>query len=146
LDAAAPGVTLTAVNREIIIHRLRSALGTQHDVAAAYLFGSVARGEARDASDVDVAILFEHDPPATLDGLSVDLADSLQEAVGRPVDLLVLNRAPVDLAKRVLNDGVLLANNNPSRRIAFEVRTRNEYFDLEPFLTRYRRASSKPSS
>jgi predicted nucleotidyltransferase len=142
LDTAARCVTLSTVNREIIIDRLHSALGTQRGIAAAYLFGSVARGETRDASDVDVAILFEHDPPGTIDGLGIDLADSLQEAIGRTVDLVVLNRAPVDLAKRVLNEGVLLADTNPSRRIAFEIRTRNEYFDLEPFLTRYRRSSS----
>jgi predicted nucleotidyltransferase len=33
---------------------------------AVYLFGSVARGEARADSDVDVGVLFEVTPPATL--------------------------------------------------------------------------------
>jgi hypothetical protein len=56
------------------------------------------------------------------------------------VDLVVLNHAPADLAHRVLRDAVLVSERNPSARIRFEVRSRNEYFDLEPILRRYRRA------
>jgi hypothetical protein len=52
----------------------------------------------------------------------------------------VLNEASVDLRIRVLRDGRLLADVDRSARIAFEVRTRNEAFDLEPVLTRYRAA------
>jgi hypothetical protein len=43
----------------------------------------------------------------------------------------------------VLRDGRLLIDRNRSARIAFEVRTRNEAFDLEPMLTRYRAARER---
>jgi predicted nucleotidyltransferase len=108
-------------------------------VAAAYLFGSVARGTARDDSDVDVAVLFESASPQTLEGLHFDLADRLEDVLGRTVDLVVLNHASADLAHRVLRDGIIVLDRNRSARIRFEVRTRNEYFDLEPTLRRYRR-------
>lgn len=108
-------------------------------IAAVYLFGSVARGTAGEHSDVDVAVLFEVSPPRSLDGLPVDLAAALEEVLGRRVDLVVLNHAPADLSHRVLRDGILVAEANPSARIRFEVRARNEYFDLEPVLRRYRR-------
>jgi predicted nucleotidyltransferase len=109
-------------------------------IAAVYLFGSVARGSAREASDVDVAVLLERDPPPALEGLRTDLADALQELLGRAVDLVILNQAPADLAHRVLRDGILVCDADPSARIRFEVRTRNEYFDLEPCLRQYRQA------
>jgi hypothetical protein len=67
------------------------------------------------------------------------LADELAGAVDRPVHLVVLNRAPVDLIHRVLRDGILLMDRDPSTRICFEVRARDEYFDLLPRLRRYRR-------
>jgi hypothetical protein len=67
------------------------------------------------------------------------MADDLTGAVGRPVDLVVLNRAPVDLVHHILRDGVLLLDRDRSNRIRFEVRLRNEYFDLLPHLRRYRR-------
>jgi predicted nucleotidyltransferase len=108
------------------------------DVVAAYVFGSVARGTAREASDVDVAILLDHDPPRTLDGLCLGLQDDLTRTLGRPVDL-VLNRAPVDLVHRVLRDGVIVLDRDRPARLRFEVRARAEWLDLMPYLERYRR-------
>jgi predicted nucleotidyltransferase len=112
-------------------------------VAAVYLFGSVARGTDTAASDVDLGILFVATPPATLAGLHFGLEADLTEALGRPVQLVVLNRAPCDLVHRVLRDGRLIVDLDRSARIRFEVRTRNEYFDLKPFLDRYRRRTAR---
>jgi predicted nucleotidyltransferase len=127
---------------EAIERRLRelfAARAAAEGIAAAWLFGSVAGGTARPDSDVDVGVLFRKDPPQTLEGYYFDLEADLQELLGLPVQLVVLNRAPVDLAIRVLRNGKLLVNQDPSRRIEFEVRTRNEYWDLEPYLRLYRR-------
>jgi len=49
----------------------------------------------------------------------------------------------VDLVHRVLRDSLLLAERDRSARIRFEVRSRNEYFDLLPFLRRYRRLDER---
>lgn len=114
------------------------------DVVAAYLFGSVARDAARAGSDVDVGILLTGDPPPTLDALRLDLEGELERVLEMPVQLVVLNRAPCDLVHRVLRDGVLVLDRDPSARIRFEVRARNEFFDLQPFLERYRRARPEP--
>lgn len=130
------------MDRTQICDQLRASLSKRPGVAAVYLFGSVARGSARADSDVDVAVLFESDPPPTLEGLGTDLADELEGLLGHHVDLVVLNRAPVDLIKRVLRDGDLLVDANRSLRIRFEVRARNEWFDLEPFLLQYRRSGT----
>ena len=110
------------------------------DVVAAYLFGSVARGTARATSDIDVGILLARPPAATLTALPLDLEADIERALGHPVQLVVLNAASPDLVHRVLRDGKLLVDRNPSVRIAFEVRSRNEFFDLKPLLDRYRRA------
>lgn len=110
-------------------------------VICVYLFGSVARGTARPSSDVDVGVLLECDPPPTLAGSAVALAGELEGVLGRRVDVVFLNCAPVDLVHRVLRDGVLIFDPRPSERIRFEVRARNTYFDLKPILDRYRRAA-----
>ena len=115
------------------------------EIIAAWLFGSVARGSARDTSDVDVAILLAHPPERTLDGLHLDLEAEFERALGRPVQLVVLNRAPVDLIHRVLRDGQLLLERDRSARIRFEVRARNEWFDLAP-LRRLYRHGTKPAA
>lgn len=106
---------------------------------AVYLFGSVARGEAGPESDVDVGILFASDPPATLSAPQFAIEVALERLLGRPVQVVALNRASADLVHRVLRDGRLVLDRDRVARICFEVRSRNEYFDLAPIRRLYRR-------
>jgi len=71
--------------------------------------------------------------------LPLDLESRITRLVGRPAQVIVLNTAPAGLIHRVLRDGVLVLDRAPSARIRFEVRARNEFFDLQPILARYRR-------
>ncbi len=125
--------------REIEAILERELPGLVPGLCAAYLFGSFGRGEGRADSDLDIGLLYDSPPPSTLRGQPFTVAADLESLLGRPVDIVVLNTAPVDLVHRVLRDGRLLLQPNPSARIAFEVRARNEYFDILPFLQRYRR-------
>ncbi|MDX2023551.1 MAG: nucleotidyltransferase domain-containing protein [Deltaproteobacteria bacterium] len=108
------------------------------EVSAVYLFGSHATGKFRADSDVDVAVLLRTAPPKTFAGLHLGLAGELERLLSLPVDLVVLNDAPVDLVRRVLQGGTLVADIDRQARIAFEVKARNEYFDLLPYLEEYR--------
>ncbi len=108
------------------------------DAIVVYLFGSVARDMATRRSDVDVGVLFDEDPPPTFAGLHLDLEGDLERLLGHPTQLVVLNRAPADLVHRVLRDGSLIVDRDPSRRVRFEVKSRNEYFDLAPIRHEYR--------
>jgi predicted nucleotidyltransferase len=132
---------------EVITSGLKEYFAERADVegiAAAWLFGSVARGTAGPRSDVDVAILYSKEPPPGLAGLGLSLEGDLERLLGLPVQVVVLNRASVDLVHRVLRDGALLVDRDRSRRIAFEVRSRNEFWDIEPFLRQYRLEEARP--
>jgi predicted nucleotidyltransferase len=131
------------MDREQLIDRLRRDIGDHEPpVITAYLFGSWARGTARAGSDVDVAVLFAASRPRTLMGLPTELEASLSSSVGRNVQVIDLMRASPDLVHRVLRDGQLLLDRDPSARIRFEVHRRNQYFDVLPHLQRYRRRSA----
>jgi predicted nucleotidyltransferase len=106
---------------------------------AVYLYGSVARGQARPASDIDIGVLFAADPPATLAAPQFALEADLERVLGSPVQVVALNRASSDLVHRVLRDGRLALDRDRAARIRFEVRSRNEYFDLAPIRRLYRR-------
>jgi hypothetical protein len=111
----------------------------------AYLFGSFARGTARHASDVDLAVLFREPPESRLAAGPLDLEGDLERVLGRPVQLVVLNRAPADLVHRVLRDGRVVLDRDRAARIRFEIDKRNEYFDLEPVRLRYRKTGARPA-
>jgi predicted nucleotidyltransferase len=108
------------------------------EVTAAYLFGSVAAERSRPDSDVDVGVLYRTAPPTTLLGQPYSQEAELSGRLGCPVQLVVMNGAPVDLVHRILRDGVLLVEHDKSARIAFEVRARSVFFDLLPVLREYR--------
>ncbi len=122
---------------EKVLHRLLAA--SDEDLVAAYLYGSVARQTDRPASDVDVAVLFRKTPEPKFSALPLRLEGVLERELGRVVQVVVMNTAPVDLVHRILRDGRLLLDRDRSTRIQFEVKARNEYFDLQPFLRRYRK-------
>jgi predicted nucleotidyltransferase len=111
----------------------------------AYLFGSFARGTARPASDVDLAVLFREPPESRLAAGPLDLEGDLERALGHRVQLVVLNRAPSDLVHRVLRDGRIVLDRDRAARIRFEIDKRNEYFDLEPVRLRYRKTGARPA-
>lgn len=90
----------------------------------AFLHGSHAAGAARPGSDVDVAAWFGvPEPPAVWD-VAADLPAG--------VDLLVLDDAPLELAGRVAMHGVLLFDDDPAARVAWQADTRVMYLDEEP--------------
>jgi hypothetical protein len=92
---------------------------------------------------VDVGILLEEDPPATLDAPQFAIEADLERTLGRAVQVVALNRASPDLVHRVLRDGHLVIDRDTSARIRFEVKKRNEYFDMEPIRRLYRRYPSR---
>lgn len=113
-------------------------------LAAVYLYGSFARGSAHAGSDVDLGVLFTDAPPVTFAAQPYVLEGELEHLLKRPVQVIVLNHAPVDLRARVLRDGRLIVDRDRSARIRFEVQTRNEAFDLEPILREYRTPRRSP--
>ncbi len=72
-------------------------LNRRYPIQRLALFGSWARGEAREDSDVDVMV--EVDPSIGLG--FVDLGDELERALGRRVDLVSRRAIKPSLWKRI---------------------------------------------
>lgn len=100
----------------------------QHGAVFAYLHGSRASGAAGPDSDVDIAAYFDGQPPQAFEVL-----------LPAGVDLLVLNRAPLELVGRVALYGKLLFEQDPRARVVWEATTRKIYLDELPRLNRAHR-------
>jgi uncharacterized protein len=115
-----------------MIDRLKAVLEADPRITYALLFGSAATGRVRTDSDVDVAIGLAEG--AALTPLAIGaLAARLEEAAGRPIDLVLLDEAPPGLAYRVFRDGRPIAVRSESALKARFVRAVLEYLDFKPF-------------
>lgn len=116
-------------------------------VAAAWLFGSRARGDARPASDLDLAVLLRAGATEGGRGFVTPATELAARLAGRlggfgveaSLDLIVMDSAPVDLAHRVLREGVLVFEAARDERVRHEMSVRSRYWDMAPFWREYRR-------
>ena len=88
-----------ASSEEILatLREQRAVLSRRYPIQRMALFGSWARGEAREDSDVDV--LVEVDPSIGL--RFVDLGEDLERALGRRVDLVSRRAIKPSLWERI---------------------------------------------
>lgn len=100
-----------------LIRRLRDRLGTWRDLTGAWLFGSVARGDAGRASDIDMLIitpdLQSADLHERLSGLTSDVrawtGNEVQLVEHSPDSWRKLVRSKNPLVEQIRADGILLA-------------------------------------
>ncbi|MBI2894176.1 MAG: nucleotidyltransferase domain-containing protein [Deltaproteobacteria bacterium] len=114
-----------------VVGALSRALSGRRDVLVAVLFGSEARGRAGPDSDVDLAVLA---PGVDL----VDLAVALSSALGRDVDVVSLDDAPVPLLAEVVQHGLVAHEGRPGAAAGWWA---SALADLETDLPWYRRMS-----
>lgn len=105
-----------------------------HDsVEAAWLFGSVAHGEAKPTSDLDVAVLGRE--PLSADEKK-ELIEKLAQATGRPVDLIDLQSVRGPIVGRVLQNGRRLFCDDTTLYATLLKRRWFDRADWEPYRRR----------
>ena len=92
---------LTVPSVDVDAERLREVC-ERYGVASLEVFGSVARGEERVGSDVD--LLYVLKPGARLGFSLFELEDELAEVFGRPVDLVARKSINRHIREQVLAD------------------------------------------
>lgn len=114
---------------------IAGVLRNHPDVAVAWVFGSEARGDARPDSDVDVALLLRDRKTTALhymQSLGRIAAELEQAALGRRLDLVLIEAQGPVLQHRVLSEGRLVYDADSRRRVDFESDSYVRYFDFLP--------------
>jgi len=113
----------------------------KYNIHTAYLFGSRASGDAGEDSDYDIACLLrKYDPDRHNLDFTVTLQGELEGKLApAPVDLVLLEQAPVLLRYEVIAKGVILHCEDDDFRTDFEDRVLRDYLDFKPFLDQYDR-------
>lgn len=123
---------LTLEEKRRIKAILKRELSKRPEILFAYLHGSFLLPVP--CGDVDVAVYLEKDAvgPQAWE-YEVELGASLELLAGMPVDVLVLNRAPVALRYHATRGQVLFSRDEEAR-FTFLEETWREYFDYQPLL------------
>lgn len=105
---------------------LSEKLKSVENIEFAYLFGSYARGQQRESSDVDIAIFFKQN---TLDA-RLELCYELSRFLKKEVDILVLNDVKnLFLLEAVFKEGKLLKDS--PLRVDFELSKEHDILDYK---------------
>ncbi|MEW6662702.1 MAG: type VII toxin-antitoxin system MntA family adenylyltransferase antitoxin [Bacillota bacterium] len=126
---------VTQEEQDDITKRLAEVLAQDPSVVFAYLHGSF--NEKDNFGDIDVAIFLKADSEVNFLRYEVRLEESLQKLFPFPVDVRVLNRAPLSFRYNVLKNGRKLVDKDESLRVEFEASTLSRYFDFYPFRRHY---------
>ncbi len=103
-------------------------LGELPDACSIYAFGSVARGDCRPDSDLDVAVLM----PAPMDPVQRwETQERVAARLGRDVDLVDLRATSTVMRVQVISQGKLLHDAAPGARAAFEATALSDYARLQ---------------
>jgi predicted nucleotidyltransferase len=104
-------------------------------IIAGYLYGSFARGDHDEVSDIDIALLFEDYDIHKL----LELARKIDNKIDsdRKIDVRALNRSDLVFQKNVLSDSIILYEGDKERRMDFERKIFRRYLDMKPHIQHY---------
>jgi len=126
---------LKASEKDHIVSTISSHLQREYeDITTAYLFGSFVKEEA--FSDIDVGILMNIDLERPLE-YELELESRLERILKYPVDIRIINGAPLSFCQNVIRQGKVIVDRDPNLRADFEGHILKQYFDFAPFRRQY---------
>ncbi|AIY89255.1 hypothetical protein GACE_0198 [Geoglobus acetivorans] len=109
-------------------NRIRNILKDREEVVFAYLHGSFGKDHFR---DIDVAVFVDEGRVKDFLEYEIGLSLEIEESIKYPVDVRVLNSAPLSFKYRAIK-GELLLSRDDELRFRFMEEVIREYLDFKP--------------
>ncbi len=121
------------MNEELLKAGLLPVLKNCPEVELVYLFGSQVGGNTGPQSDYDLGVLINQATDVSR------IRDWFTREVGRAleadrIDVVLLNKAPVELAYSIIAQGVVLYQHDLVTRVEYEAQIMSRYGDYLPVL------------
>jgi predicted nucleotidyltransferase len=112
------------------LDKIKNILEELSIVEFAYLFGSYAKGEEKNWSDIDIAV-FTNSTLNTLDTF-LEIHHKLAVAFHEEIDLVILNNAKnLYLLEDIISDGIVLKDSE--ERFDFEIKREHDILDFKAY-------------
>ncbi|CAN2041990.1 Nucleotidyltransferase domain-containing protein [Candidatus Magnetomoraceae bacterium gMMP-15] len=116
------------MHRQKNLKKLIKFADKHNNIAAFYIFGSVATGRDTSKSDLDLAMMIYND----IDGMQrIELETLFSNLLGCDVDLVIFSQSSPLLQHQILKYGKLIYEGDVSERVRQEVFARTSYFDTK---------------
>lgn len=116
---------------EKVLDKRIDMLVHDYGIKLIYIFGSYAKGENREDSDLDIAMFFEGEVNGFI---KLDILDRLVGIFNREdIDLVILNNVDEVLKFQVIKYGKIIYMEDLLTKVTFEARVMSEYMDMEHF-------------
>ena len=126
---------LKSSQKEAVVKKISSYLHRECDeITAAYLFGSFVTEDS--FSDIDLGVITNVKPNSPLN-YEINLESKLERVIKYPMDIRIINRAPLSFCQSVIRNGMIVVDRDPNMRADFEGLILKQYFDFAPFHRRY---------
>lgn len=118
--------------KNLLERRIAEILAKTENIHFAYIFGSFT-DEDMPFHDIDLGVFYAGKNQLRMSEAAIELAATLSRTAGCPVDVRVLNHAPVSFIYNVFK-GKLIHENDEDIRCRIMESTVRQYLDMKPIL------------
>jgi uncharacterized protein len=128
---------LSAKEKEVLIKNISDVLKAKEYIIFAYIFGSFASEGS--FQDIDVGIFISGVKDRSPLRLELETESELEDAIHIPIDVRIINNAPLSFIYNILKNKIVIVDNDKSLRADFEGLIYNNYFDFQHLRNEYLR-------
>lgn len=121
--------------KQSIIEGISSRLREQKHITFSYIFGSFAQEEK--FSDIDIGVFVSEKISKESLNFEFDLEEEIKSFTHLPVDVRIINHAPLSFVYHVIKEGILIVDKDAGKRADFEGIIFKKYLDFAFFRRQY---------
>lgn len=128
---------LSIKEKEILVEKISNVLKAKEHIIFAYIFGSFVSEES--FKDIDIGIFISNSEIKPSLTQELEMEGELEDAIHIPVDVRIINKAPLSFIYNILKNRIIIVDNNKSLRADFEGLVYKNYFDFQYLRKEYLR-------
>ena len=121
--------------KQRLVKKIASRIKKRENIIFSYIFGSFVRDDK--FSDIDIGIFCRETENIDFLSFEFKLEEEINSIIKFPVDVRIINHAPLSFVFNVIKEGMLIKDEDPNERADFEGMIFKKYADFAIYRKRY---------